>query len=145
MKKGFKHSEETKRKISESTKGHKRMTKEVTDKITASKRRNGTLQRTEETKRKISIAQKNLSPEKRANILYGQRNNRYSPEYAKKLSDTKLGTINPQSKLTEKDIVEIRKLWATGNYTTTTIADKYPVSRQSIADIVYGRTWKQVK
>lgn len=97
-----------------------------------------------ETKLKISNAQKNLSPEKRERITRGQRENRYCEEYAKKLSDTKLGEINPQHKLKTEQVIEIKKLWETKEYTTTSLGEKFGVKRQTIADIVYGRTWKHV-
>lgn len=100
---------------------------------------------TDKTKIKISIAQKNLSIEKRESITKGARENRYTKEYAKKLSDTKLGEINPQHKLKTEQVIEIKKLWATGIYTTTYLGEKFKISRQSIADIVYGRTWKHLK
>jgi hypothetical protein len=98
----------------------------------------------ESTKLKISNAQKNLSPEKRERILRGQRENRYTAEYAKKLSDTKLGEVNPQHKLKTEQVMEIKKLWETKEYTTTSLGEKFGVKRQTIADIVYGRTWKHV-
>jgi hypothetical protein len=97
---------------------------------------------TDETKRKISEAQKNLSDEKRERINYGIRNNRYSEAYAQKLSFSKIGETNPQSKLTEDKVIKIKELWNTGYYSTTVLGGKFGVSRQSIADIVYGRTWK---
>lgn len=99
---------------------------------------------TEETKLKISLSQKNLSREKRERINYGIRNNRYTKEYAKKLSDTKLGETNPQAKLTEEKVILIKQLWKTGRYTTTTLGEKFNMSRQSINDIVRNRTWKHI-
>lgn len=98
----------------------------------------------EVSKIKMSIIQKNLSPEKRERITKGSRENRYTKEYAKKLSDTKLGEINPQHKLKTEQVIEIKELWSTGIYTTASLGEKYKISRQSIADIVYGRTWKHV-
>lgn len=98
---------------------------------------------TKDTRVKISIAQKNLSEEKRQNILNGIRS-RYSEQYGKKLSDTKIGEFNPQHKLKAEQVKEIKKLWSTGTYTTATLGEKFSISRQSIADIVYGRTWKHV-
>lgn len=99
----------------------------------------------EMSKVKMSIAHKNLSVEKRKRINKGIRENRYCKEYAKKLSDTKLGESNPQHKLKVEQVIEIKKLWVTGVYTTATLGEKYKISRQSIADIIYGRTWKSIK
>lgn len=99
----------------------------------------------EKTKNKISIAQKNLSKEKREKITKGARENRYCKEYAKKLSDTKLGELNPRHKLIESQVIEIRRLWETKIYTAQSLGDKFGVKRQTITDIVYGRTWKYLK
>lgn len=95
------------------------------------------------TRKKMSIAHKNMSKEKRDRITKGSRENRYCEEYAKKLSDTKLGEVNPNHKLREEQVKEIKKLWTTNNYSTTILGEKFGVKRQTIADIVYGRTWKQ--
>lgn len=70
--------------------------------------------------------------------------NNYSKEYLKKLSDTKLGELNPQHKLNVGKVIEIKKLWSYGFYTTASLGEKFGIKRQTIADIVYGRTWKQV-
>lgn len=99
---------------------------------------------TDKNRNNLSISHKNLSLEKREKIRYGQRHNRYSEDYAKKLSDTKLGEINPQHKLKTEQVIEIKRLWATGHYSTTSLGEKFNISRQSVADIVYGRTWLHV-
>jgi len=94
---------------------------------------------------KISIAQKNLSSEKHENIVRGMRTKRYTKEYAKKLSDTKLGEINPQHKLKSDQVRRIKRLWSTGNYSAIRLGEQFGVKRQTITDIVYGRTWKHIK
>lgn len=96
------------------------------------------------TRMKLSIAHKNLSKEKRDNILKGMRENRYCKEYAKKLSDTKLGELNPQHKLKAEQVRKIKIMWKAGNHTCSTLGDMFGVKRQTIADIVYDRTWKNV-
>lgn len=99
---------------------------------------------TKETCKKISIAQTNLSKEKRENITRGSRENRYCEEYAKKLSDTKLGESNPQHKLKAEQVIEIKQLWTTGNYSCVILHEMFGVKRQTISDIVHGRTWKHI-
>ena len=144
MRKGSKHTEETKQKISKTLIGHKHHSPDFARKMILTKKKNGTLSPSPETRLKISIAQKNLSPEKRERINHGIRTKRYNEEYAKKLSDTKLGEINPQAKLTANKVKEIKKLWNTGNYSTASLGKRFQISRQSVADIVKGRTWKHV-
>jgi len=92
----------------------------------------------------MSISAKNMTVAKRENIIKGIREKRYCKEYAKKLSDGKLGELNPQHKLKTEQVIEIKKLWNIGTYTTTSLGESFGVKRQTIADIVYGRTWKQV-
>jgi DNA-binding XRE family transcriptional regulator len=77
-------------------------------------------------------------------IKYGIRNNRYNNEYAKKLSETKLGTLNPQSKLNTEKVIKIMELYKTGNYNSQTLGELFNVKRQTINDIISGRCWSHV-
>lgn len=49
------------------------------------------------------------------------------------------------SKLSEKDILEIRNLYNTGKYTMTYLAGKYNVSMPNISSIIKRKTWQHVK
>lgn len=131
--KGFKHSEETKEKIRQKLKGKKM---------------------SEETKNKMSISRIGhpfwgkkdyiMSDKAKENIRQGINEKRYTEEYAQKLSDTKKGTKNHQSKLTEKQVIEIRNLHKTGQWSHQAIADRYNVKRPTISDIINKRTWKHI-
>ena len=46
------------------------------------------------------------------------------------------------SKLTEKQVIEIRKLYKTGKYTHLEIAENYNMSNLAIAQCINKRTWK---
>lgn len=98
----------------------------------------------EETRRKLSLANRKLSEQSRANILYGIRHNRYTPEYAKKLSDTKLGEINPQAILTADDVREIRRLYRPYKCSQYKLAEMYGVGRSTIQDIIERKTWAHI-
>jgi hypothetical protein len=100
---------------------------------------------TDKYRKRHSDTIKNLSDEKWDRIKFGMRNNRYTEEYGKKLSETKQGELNHSAVLKEKDIPEIRKLFDTGNYSTTVIGEIYGVKRQTIRDVITRRTWKHVK
>ena len=131
--KGFKHTAETKEKIRQKLKGRKLSV---------------------ETRKKMSISKTGhsfwgkrnykMSEEAKNNIRNGINNKRYTEDYAKKLSVTKLGTANPQSKLTIDQVLEIRKLYDTGNWTHQAIADKFKVKRTTISDIINRRTWNHI-
>jgi predicted DNA-binding protein YlxM (UPF0122 family) len=54
-------------------------------------------------------------------------------------------TPKMKSKLTEKEVLEIRRLWATGKFKCHEIASKFGVSRGAINGIVYGQNWAWLK
>lgn len=54
------------------------------------------------------------------------------------------GEKNKNSTLTEKDVTEIKKLFLTSNLTNKQIGYFFAVSRCTIADIRFGRTWKHI-
>lgn len=58
-------------------------------------------------------------------------------------SGKRIGSKSHNSKLTEKDIPEIRKYLSEGK-STTYIAELFGVKRQTITDIKFNRTWKHV-
>ena len=103
--------------------------------------------RTKEHNEKIrqSNLKENLSKEALKNKSIGCTKRSQRKEYLDKLCKANRGENALNHKIKEEDVREIKRLWETGAYTTTAIADKYPISRQSVADIVYGRTWKHVK
>lgn len=55
------------------------------------------------------------------------------------------GINHVNSKLTEKQILDIRKLYKTGSYTLQQIADKYGMSKNNIWNIVNNRSWKHLR
>jgi len=54
------------------------------------------------------------------------------------------GEENSQAKLTEKQVLRIRKLYATGEYTQTAIATAYGVTSINVHFIIHRRTWKHI-
>lgn len=95
-------------------------------------------------KRVSKLKGRKFSEESKKNIREGIRKNRYTPDYAKKLSDTKLGVKNPQVVLTELQVKEIRFAYSTGEYTQERLSQRYGVGRGTIADIIHRRTWKHI-
>lgn len=49
-----------------------------------------------------------------------------------------------RDKLTEKQVVEIRELYATGNFTQQELAEEYGVSRRNVSDIIRFKSWEDV-
>lgn len=103
--------------------------------------------RSAEHNRKISVSnlKDNLSEESIANKVKGCSERSKDPKYLHKLSVANRGENAKNHKVTEEDVREIKRLWETKAYSTTAISDMYPISRQSVNDIVSGRTWKHVK
>lgn len=49
------------------------------------------------------------------------------------------------AKLTEEQVIKIRELYATGNYTQQELANKFNVLQCTISDIINNKTWKHIK
>jgi len=91
---------------------------------------------TEETKKKMSESQ------------LGEKNSRYgikaSEETRQKMIDSaKRGEDNKTSKLTELDVLEIRKLHNQG-YSLNKIAKMFNVVKGNILFIIHRKTWKHI-
>lgn len=54
------------------------------------------------------------------------------------------GSTNGQSKLTETDVLEIRKLYSQNNYSQTDLAIKYNLNSSTISNIVNRKRWKHI-
>lgn len=57
---------------------------------------------------------------------------------------TRVGEDDPKSKLTEKEVLQIRRLWKQRFYSQFKIADQFSVSRSTIQAIVEKRIWKHI-
>jgi DNA-binding MarR family transcriptional regulator len=54
------------------------------------------------------------------------------------------GEKNPNSKLTETEVQEIRKIYKSGAVTMIQLAEKFGMSRRSISAIVNKDRWKHL-
>ena len=137
---GRKHTKESRRKMSEGKLGEKgtfwgkHHTDESKNKISialrGSKHYLWGKQIPDETKKKMSISHKGKS------LTENQKRN---------LSEIKKGTGNPMSKMTEKEVKEMRILWRTGNYKQTELAKMFPVNKGGVWAIVHNHVWKYVE
>jgi hypothetical protein len=55
------------------------------------------------------------------------------------------GEKNPNSKLTESQVQEIRKLYKTGSFTMVQLGEKFGMSRRSISAIISKDRWKHIE
>lgn len=60
-------------------------------------------------------------------------------------SGSPVGEKHPRAKLTESDVVEIRKLYSTGEYSQQDLAKVYGINRANISTVVRNTSWKHVK
>ncbi|MCI3198097.1 hypothetical protein GXP75_21050 [Bacillus sp. HU-1818] len=137
--KGFKHSKETKGKISKSLTGRKL---------------------SQETKNKMSLIKKGhpfygkrnykMSEQAKSNIRQGILEKRQTAEYIEKLAMSKMGELNHRSKLNQEQVKSIRSEYQLliNNMKKTEaqnfLANKYGVKRPTISDIVLYKTWKHI-
>jgi DNA-binding transcriptional regulator LsrR (DeoR family) len=55
------------------------------------------------------------------------------------------GEKNPNSKLTESQVQEIRDLYRTGSFTMVQLAEKFGMSRRSISAVINKERWKHLQ
>lgn len=60
------------------------------------------------------------------------------------LNPKKIGEKNPQSKISDQDALDIRKKYATGNYSFRKLAKEYNLNRITISHIVNGKTYSHI-
>lgn len=61
-----------------------------------------------------------------------------------RVASPSLGENNGSSKLTEKQVLEIRELYSTKKYTTRGLGKMFDVSNQLISSIVNNKRWKHI-
>lgn len=73
---------------------------------------------------------------------------RHTDEAKKKISEGHKGLLqgekNPASKLTESQVLEIRILYTTGEWSFNTLAKKFKVSKKTILNIIHCRSWSHI-
>jgi len=78
-----------------------------------------------------------------ANLAWGTYSDNLDDAYRNGRSSTS-GNANGMAKLTEDNVREIRRLYATGDFTQKELALKFGVSQSVVSGIVQRRTWKHV-
>ena len=63
------------------------------------------------------------------------------PKYRERMT----GENNPEAKLTEKQVLQIRKLYATKKYSQEQLCKRFQVNRSCINKIVHRKRWKHLK
>lgn len=147
---GYRHSDEVKKRISESGKLWKRKPCSEEQKQKQSERMKGKQLRlgavlSEETKKKLSESHKKLYQNGYVNPKLGWK---LSEEQKQKMSEMKIGKYigekNPNSKLTYEQIKQIRKEYIPFSKThgRKPLAKKYNISLPTIGKIVQNEIWK---
>ncbi len=139
---GKTHSEETRKKLSEMRSGEnnpnygKSPSEEARKKMSEAQRGRT---HSEETRKKMSENHADFSGE---NGPFYKKT--HSKESRKKMSESKSGENHPNSKLLEKNVVEIKELLKE-KVTQKKIAEIYGVSLSTISRINTGENWKHIK
>jgi group I intron endonuclease len=158
---GFKHSEESKRKMSKSRKGRKH-TEETKRKMSEAHKGRAFSEETrrkmsdsakgkivsEETRQKMSESQKGRKawnkgipvPEEVKRRISQTLKGRPSPNKGKKateetrqkMSESRSGTNNPRALFDKETVIEIRRLYLTGEYSQRKLAEIYGCSKNGI-------------
>jgi group I intron endonuclease len=130
--KGKKRTEEHKKQQSERQKG-KKLSDETRKKMSESKMGNTSskgVKWSEESRIKFSEIRKDL-------------NLKWTKEQKKFLSESRLGDKSPVAKLTEKEVIEIKKLLLQG-IGVSEIAKMFKVTPSNISCIKHGKSWSHV-
>lgn len=100
----------------------------------------------EEHRAKMSAANvgRVVSEGTRAKMSAAKMGHIVSEETRAKISAAVRGERRPQAKLTEDDVREIRRIYATGNWTYAQLAKRFNVGITTICDVVRRKAWKHI-
>jgi len=78
------------------------------------------------------------------NLAWGTYSDNMADSVRNGIAFVATGAAHWNAKLTEDQVREIRRLYATENFTQQELALKFGVSRRMVSDIVRRKTWKHV-
>lgn len=94
-----------------------------------------------ETRRKLAISRAGVEPSQKAlqSLELGRlpKTNEHKIKWCR-------GENNANDKLTEEEVVKIRKLYATGRYTQEVLGDMFNVTQMNISAITRRKTWNHI-
>lgn len=123
--KGYKHTEEAKRRIAKSAKERAQGTRPSDLCIQRAKEANTGRPMSEEHRQKLSKLYKGKTRDP-------------------KIFDKSRGEENYNSVLSDSDVKDIRSKYRTGNFTYRQLGDEYGVSSADICNIVNNKTWRHL-
>lgn len=95
-------------------------------------------------KLKIASTGRKLSNETKIKISKSHKNKIISDEQKTQLSEINSGEKHPQAKFIEQDIIKIREMFATGEYTQTELAKIFGTKPNVISQIVNRVRWRNI-
>lgn len=137
---GLKHTEETKAKISKANTG-KNPSQEARKKMSEAHRGS---KRTEETKNKMREARKKQAPmseETKRKISFAKKGIKHTQDWKCKNSFRNRGERNNSAILTEADVIEIRRLKASGVKRAELLRIYNKVAAGTMDNVIYGQSW----
>lgn len=79
-----------------------------------------------------------------SNLEYVTRSENHQHAFDMLGRKSPIGEKNGSSKLTTTEVVLIRKLYDSGNYSFSNLANKFSVTKMSISKIVHRKTWRHI-
>jgi len=101
---------------------------------------------TEETKRKISIGNKNktLTDQTKNKLRLSKIGTKSAIETKEKISNATKGINNPRAILNEEQVIQIRKMYKEKNMTIIEICKLFNVGWSAISNIVKYKSWRHL-
>lgn len=135
---GFRHTDETKRKISRNRKAKGTGARNLSEETRRVMRENCIAQ---DLRQYVTEESEEYRKQRVREVLAGVP---ISEEHKESIGLRNRGEGNGQAKLREKDVREIKRLLSAGEFTQEKIAGMYGVSRRSISSIKTGHRWGHV-
>jgi len=132
------HSEETKKHLSEIQKGKMPVNIEQLKVI------NIGIIRSEENRKNISEGLKKWAKDNPDKVLKGEKHGMYGKNHSDETILRLSGENNKLAKIKEREVIEIREKFATGKYTHQQLADEYGICRKQAGRIINCIDWKHV-
>ena len=105
---------------------------------------------------KIKMRNKVISPQTRIRISLARKGRKITESQLKGLAEGRklrwsekqkgsgTGEKNPNAKLSERDVIEIRRLYSTGHYSQEKIGAMFGVKQITVSLIVRGKCWRHI-